>query len=47
VEKIDEVLAHALAAKLPVAVPANPTASTAPEIPLPPAGTGTPVYPGL
>ncbi len=47
VEKIDEVLAHALAAKLPVAVPANPTAATTPEVPMPPAGTGTPVYPGL
>ena len=47
VEKIDEVLAHALAAKLPVAVPANPTAATAPEMAMPPAGTGTPVYPGL
>ncbi len=47
VEKIDEVLAHALAAKLPVAVPANPTAATVPELAIPPAGTGTPVYPGL
>ena len=47
VEKVDEVLAHALAAKLPVVVPANPTAATAPEISLPPTAAGTPAYPGL